>query len=168
MSTVAKPAQDRIVLERVFAASLADVWELWTTAEGIEQWWGPEGFSVKVRRLDLRPGGELRYAMTAEAPQMVAFMKANGMPVTTENVIRFIEVAKPRRLRYSNLADFIPGVAPYEVEQVVELCETPKGVRLVLTLERMHDEEWTGRMAAGWEMELGKLEKVLAERAVAP
>ncbi len=167
MSTAAKRAERTIVLERVYRASIADVWELWTTAEGLESWWGPDGFSVKVRKLDLRPGGELRYAMTADAPEMVAFMKANGMPVTAENVIRFKEVSKPRRLAYTNLADFIPGVAPYEVETVLELTETGKGVRLVLTLQRMHDEEWTRRMAAGWEMELGKLEKVLAQKAVA-
>jgi uncharacterized protein YndB with AHSA1/START domain len=167
MSIASNSASKRVVLERVLRASIADVWELWTTAEGIESFWGPDGFSVKVRKLDLRPGGELRYAMTADAPEMVAFMKANHMPVTTENVIRFTEVSKPRRLAYMNLADFIPGVTPYEVETVLELTETSKGVHLVLTLERMHDEEWTKRAVMGWEMELGKLEKVLASKAVA-
>jgi len=91
-------------------------------------------------------------------------MKANNMPVTTENVIRFTEVTPPRRLVYSNLADFIPGVAPYEVGTMLELSETKAGVRLVLTIERMHDEEWTRRAVTGWEMELGKLEKALAQR----
>ena len=55
----------RITLERTFDAPLADVWELWTTKEGIESWWGPSGFMVKVRKIDLRPGGDLDYAMIA-------------------------------------------------------------------------------------------------------
>ena len=59
----------RITLERTYKASLQDVWDLWTTKEGIESWWGPDGFSVKVRKLDLRPGGELHYALTATAPR---------------------------------------------------------------------------------------------------
>ena len=60
----------RIRLERTFQATLEDVWQLWTTKEGIESWWGPEGFSVQVRTLDLRPGGLLQYAMTATAPSL--------------------------------------------------------------------------------------------------
>jgi uncharacterized protein YndB with AHSA1/START domain len=59
-------------------------WTLWTTKAGIESWWGPEGFNVTVTSLDLRPGGELVYLMTATAPEQVAFMKRAGMPISTE------------------------------------------------------------------------------------
>jgi hypothetical protein len=44
---------------------------------------------------------------------------------------------------------------------LVELHETPRGVRMVLTIDRMHDEVWTQRAVAGWEMELDKLATVL-------
>src|SRR5207344_676779 len=33
-----------ITIERTFNAAIEDVWALWTTADGIESWWGPEGF----------------------------------------------------------------------------------------------------------------------------
>ena len=46
----------RVNLQRTFAASLDLVWELWTTKEGIESWWGPPGFEVKVSKLELRQG----------------------------------------------------------------------------------------------------------------
>jgi uncharacterized protein YndB with AHSA1/START domain len=62
------PSKRRITLERIYSAPIQQVWDLWTTKEGIESWWGPDGFTVKVRKLDLRPGGELHYAMTAVAP----------------------------------------------------------------------------------------------------
>ncbi|MDA8270298.1 MAG: SRPBCC domain-containing protein [Actinomycetota bacterium] len=45
------------------------LWELWRTKERIELWWGPEGFEVAVTELNLRPGGRLRYTMTASAPE---------------------------------------------------------------------------------------------------
>jgi uncharacterized protein YndB with AHSA1/START domain len=40
----------RITLERVYHTDVQDVWDLWTTKDGIESWWGPGGFAVTVRR----------------------------------------------------------------------------------------------------------------------
>ena len=156
----------RIRLERTYDAALRDVWDLWTTKDGIESWWGPGGFAVTVRRLDLRPGGQLLYAMTAIAPPQVEFMKRAGMPLTTEARITFTEVVPTRRLAYVHLADFIPGVEPYDVATVVELESTPQGVHMVLTFDAMHSDEWTQRAAMGWESELNKLAVVVAARKV--
>jgi uncharacterized protein YndB with AHSA1/START domain len=167
MTTKSKPAvasRLRIVIERVFDASIEDVWDLWTTAEGIESWWGPDGFEVKVRQLDLRPGGDLVYAMIATAQETIEFMKRAGMPTTTETRLTYQEIVPRQRLVYTNVADFIPGVEAYDVGHVIEFFPGPGGVRLVLTLDQMHDETWTQRMSAGWESELGKLEKVIASR----
>jgi uncharacterized protein YndB with AHSA1/START domain len=151
----------RITLERTFKATLQDVWDLWTTKDGIESWWGPDGFSVKVRKLDLRAGGELHYAMIATAPPQIEFMKKAGMPTTTEARITYTEVSPLERLAYTHLTDFIPGVPPYDVATVVELFADGERVRMSLSFDPMHDEVWTNRAVQGWEMELGKLAKVL-------
>ncbi|WP_051371377.1 SRPBCC family protein [Mesorhizobium loti] len=74
------PARARFSIERAYATSIDDAWALWTTKDGIESWWGPEWFDVTVSSLDLRPGGELVYQMTATGPQQIAFMKQAGMP----------------------------------------------------------------------------------------
>ncbi len=155
----------KITMERSYQATIEDVWELWTTAEGVESWWGPEGFAVKVHKLDLRPGGEMRYAMSAVAPEQIAFMKSAGMPLTTETKITYTEVSAPRRLAFTQLADFIPGVAPYDVAMLMELHASGGSVRMVLTLDAMHNEEWTRNMAMGWESELGRIGKALEARA---
>ena len=154
----------RISLERVYHADVQDVWDLWTTKEGIESWWGPGGFAVTVRKLDLRPGGELLYAMTAIDPPQVEFMKKAGMPLSHDARITFTEIVPRRRLAYVHLADLIPGVDPYDVATVVELHPTERGVRMVLTFDAMHDDEWTRRATMGWESELGKLEALLGAR----
>jgi uncharacterized protein YndB with AHSA1/START domain len=150
-----------ITMERTYKASIADVWDLWTTKEGIESWWGPDGFEVKVRKLDLRPGGELLYAMTAIALPQIQFMKKAGMQLTTEARITYTEIVAQRRLAYIHLADFIPGVKSYDVATKIELHPNTPGVRMVLTFDAMHDEQWTQRAVMGWESELGKLAKVL-------
>jgi uncharacterized protein YndB with AHSA1/START domain len=154
----------KLALERTFHASIDDVWELWTTEDGIESWWGPEGFSVAVSDLDLRPGGRLAYTMSAIAPEMIDYMKKAGMPVSNQHSIRFTEVDPPRRLAYMELVDFIPDVNAYEVETVVELSVGSSGVRMVLTFESMHDDRWTQLAVMGRESELQRLADVLAKR----
>lgn len=154
----------RFTIERSYKASIEDVWGLWTTKQGIESWWGPDGFSTSVLKLDLRAGGELRYAMTATAAAQVEFMKNAGMPLTTEGRITYTEVVNQRQLEYTHLADFIPGVEPYNVATLVEFLSKGPSVQLVLTIDAMHDEVWTKRATMGHESQLDKLEKVIALR----
>jgi uncharacterized protein YndB with AHSA1/START domain len=157
-------ARRRVTLERSFDASIEEVWDLWTTKEGIESWWGPDGFAVTVLKLDLRPGGELVYATTAIGSDQIEFIKNLGMPLTIETRVTYTDVAPPTRLAYSTRADFIPGVEPYDAETVVELHASADGVRLVLTQEAMHDEHWTQMAVMGWESELGKLARILEKK----
>src|ERR1700719_2958403 len=121
MTTAPAAARAAFSIQRTYAASIDEAWALWTTKPGIESWWGPEGFDVTVTSLDLRPGGDLVYLMTAVAPAQAAFMKRAGMPLTSECKVTYTEVSPPTRLAYKTLADFMPGVAPYEVATIVEL-----------------------------------------------
>ncbi len=154
----------KLTLERTFKASIGEVWDLWTTREGIEAWWGPEGFSVTVSALDLRPGGDLLYTMSAVEAEQMEYMVKAGMPLSTDHKLTFTEVDPPRRLAYKDMADFIPGVEPYEVRTVIELAEVEDGVRMLLTFDRMHDERWTELARMGRESELARLAEVLAAR----
>lgn len=164
MSTAPTNARAQFSIERSYAASIDECWALWTTQTGIESWWGPEGFDVTVTSLDLRPGGQLIYLMTARAPEQVAFMNRAGMPLSTECRVTYTDISPPGRLAYKTLADFVPDVAPYEVATVVQLRSTADGVRLTITFDAMHDDVWTGRARAGHESQLRKLDALLAAR----
>jgi uncharacterized protein YndB with AHSA1/START domain len=161
LASQTQPARRRISIERTFDAAVDRVWQLWTTKEGIESWWGPPGFEVKVRRLDVRRGGELLYAMSAIAPDQIEFIKKAGMPLTTESLVTYTEVLPLQRLAFTQMADFIPNVKPYEVVTTVEFATQPQGVRMVLTLDAMHDEYWTKMAVMGWESEVDKLAQLL-------
>ena len=154
-----------ITIERTFNAAIEDVWALWTTADGIESWWGPEGFRVKVRTLELRPGGALHYDMIAIGPDQIAFMKKAGMPLSQLTRATYKEVKPHARLAFDCLVDFVPGVEPYETATVVELAARGADTHLVLTIEAMHDERWTQMAVMGWESELGKLAQTLAKKS---
>lgn len=151
----------KIAIEQDYPATAARVWELWTTAAGIESWWAPDGFEVRVDVLDLRPGGTLTYTMTATGPEQVAFMEGAGLPLSTTSTKTFTVVEPDKRLAYTSLADFIPGVAPYEFLTEVELTPTDAGVHVTMTADAMHDEEWTQRLLAGRQNELANLAKVV-------
>ncbi len=154
----------RIALERTFAAPLEDVWALWTTKEGVESWWGPEGFSVTVHALDLRPGGEMRYAMRATGRAQIEAVTRAGLPISTEARLTYRRIVPRRRLEYFHAVDFVPGVAAYDVETVVELHAEAAGVRMTVTLDAMHDAPWTEMAVKGWESQLDKAARLFGAR----
>jgi uncharacterized protein YndB with AHSA1/START domain len=154
----------KLTLERTYDATPGKIWELWTSSDGIETLVPPDGFKVEVSKLDLRPGGDLIYVMTAVGREQVEYMTKAGMSLVTEQHVVFVEVDPPRKLVTRELADFIPGVEPYEVETVLELSAVEGGTRLVLTFDAMHDDRWTENARLGREQELRKLGELLAKR----
>lgn len=156
-------AVNKIVLERSYRATLEEMWRMWTTKEGIEAFWGPDGFRVEVHALDVRVGGLIDYSMIAVAPEMIAFMKSQSAPTSTRHKHTFTVVQRHERLVWNSVIDFT-GAPAYEVLTAVDLSASGNTVKVVITLDPMHDELWTGRMKQGWEMELGKLEQALTSR----
>jgi uncharacterized protein YndB with AHSA1/START domain len=149
-------------VERMLRASPEKVWQMWTTREGLERWWGPEGFSVQVLHIDVRVGGQFELIMTTDVPQIVAVLRESGMGASHRLRGDYTVVEPDRRLVYTNAVDFVPGVAPYTSTTRVELTAAPGGTQLAVTNDVMHDAMWTERARMGWEQEIGKLERALA------
>jgi uncharacterized protein YndB with AHSA1/START domain len=58
-------AERTMVLQRVIRAPRSAVWRAWMNPEALPQWWGPDGFSCRTKRIDLRAGGEWVFDMIA-------------------------------------------------------------------------------------------------------
>ncbi|GAB2772718.1 hypothetical protein GCM10027275_14560 [Rhabdobacter roseus] len=54
---------NKIRVERAFAAPVANVWAAWTQAELLDQWWAPKPWQAKTKTMDFREGGHWLYAM---------------------------------------------------------------------------------------------------------
>jgi uncharacterized protein YndB with AHSA1/START domain len=80
-----------MVIQRVISAPRALVWAAWTNPATLPQWWGPDGFSCRTERIDLRKGGEWVFDMIA--PDGVVF----------PNHHLYVEVRPPSRLAYTLL-----------------------------------------------------------------
>src|SRR4051794_34555265 len=48
---------------RTFDACREDVWHAFTQPEHLKHWWGTPGSSIKIARLELKPGGLFHYHM---------------------------------------------------------------------------------------------------------
>lgn len=63
LDNLAGVAERTMVLQRVIKAPRAVVWNAWMNNETLPQWWGPEGYSCRTKRIDLRAGGEWVFDM---------------------------------------------------------------------------------------------------------
>lgn len=151
--------QAKVVIERTYRASVEDVWDLWTTKEGFESWWGPRGFRAEVHAIEARAGGALEYDMIADTPEMVAAMKQMGRPASHLTRSRFSTLTPRSRLVITSVIDFLPGVATYESDITVELSPVGDGVRMVVTLHGMHTAEFTKMQEQGFTSQLTKLDE---------
>jgi uncharacterized protein YndB with AHSA1/START domain len=57
-----------VVIERTFDAPVELIWKLWTEPEHFKAWYGPDGASIPVAKMDLRVGGERLISMEAQTP----------------------------------------------------------------------------------------------------
>lgn len=150
---------EKIVVERTYRAGVSDIWDLWTTKDGFESWWGPQGFRADVHEIDARVGGALRYDMIADTPEMIAEMDKMGFPRSHPTRARFTEVKRYERLVIRNVIDFLgPNVAPYESDIAVDFFSSGDRVRMVVTLDGMHNEEFTKMQKEGFTSQLTKLD----------
>lgn len=159
-----QPEAANIKFERSYEASVEDLWELWTTKEGFEAWWGPEGFRVEVKNLDLKLGGQLFYDMIASAPEQIEAMRRAEMPVSHETKGTIAEIVLHERLVIHHIIDFIPGVEPYENRMKVEFFPEGAMVRMLVTVEPHKDPFWTKQATAGMKSQLTKVPAALSRR----
>ena len=52
-----------LVITRVVNAPHELVWKAFTESDALAHWWGPAGYTMLVRTLDLHPGGIFHYSM---------------------------------------------------------------------------------------------------------
>jgi len=151
--------QEKVVIERTYRASVAELWDLWTTKEGFESWWGPEGFRVEVHRMEARPGGALEYDMIADAPGAIEALARMNRPPSHGTRGWFAVFQPHERLTLVHAIDFIPEVETYE--STIEVAFHARGpeARMVVTLHPHRDPHWTRMSAEGFSSQLGKLDR---------
>ena len=52
-----------LIITRLLNAPRELVWDVFTTPEHIKNWWGPNGFTNTIDKMDVKPGGEWEFVM---------------------------------------------------------------------------------------------------------
>lgn len=112
-----------IVLSRVISAPREQVWEAWTDAEHLKEWFGPAGFTIENLEADIRAGGIWRFVMVA--PDGTRF----------DSRMVFLRVERPRLIvsDYGSDIDNDPG----RFRTTVTFDEQSDG-KTVVTLRQLH------------------------------
>lgn len=63
MANLGAVAERTMLIQRVIKAPIPVVWGAWMNSDSLPKWWGPDGFSCRTSRIDLRAGGEWVFDM---------------------------------------------------------------------------------------------------------
>jgi uncharacterized protein YndB with AHSA1/START domain len=83
-------ADRELVISRIFNAPLELVFTVWTDPEHLAKWWGPNGFTNTIHKMDVKPGGE--FLLTMHGPDGTDY----------PNKIVYDEVVKNKLLGWSH------------------------------------------------------------------
>ncbi|MGH7556387.1 MAG: SRPBCC family protein [Gemmatimonadota bacterium] len=151
---VTTPSDREIAMTRVFDAPRSLVFDALTKPELLKRWlFGPDGWSLEVCEIDLRPGGEYRYVWRHEA---------DGTEMGMGGVYR--EVVPPERIVATESFDesWYPGDA------VGTMVLTEQGGKTTLTQTMLYesrearDAVLESPMESGVAASYDRLEEMLA------
>ena len=61
---------DQIAIERVLNAPIGLIWQMWTEPEHFKKWYGPNGATIPVAKMDVRIGGKRLICMEMRGMKM--------------------------------------------------------------------------------------------------
>ena len=150
-------SKDAVRIERSFDAPVDLIWQMWTNPEHFAAWYGPEGATIPVARMDVRVGGTRLISMEIHTPDGPMRMWFTG---------EYREVVEKKRLVYTeSMSDEngnvmtasdmnMPEEHPTTTEVRVELEDVGGRTKMVMTHAGIPADS---PGAAGWTMALDKL-----------
>jgi len=150
--TVSMPSDRELRFTRAFTAPRALVFDTFTKPELLARWMiGPDGWSMSVCEVDLRPGGRFRYVWTRPGGKEI------GMGGT------FVEVMPPSRIVHVEVfdQDWTGG----ETRVTTELTEADGVTTMTMTVAyssmAARDGALSSGMTTGMEMSYARLDDLL-------
>lgn len=162
-SAAEQPEEQELVITRVFDAPRDLVFKAWTERDRMMRWWGPNGFTLPVCNIDVRPGGAYLYCM--RSPE--------GKEYWGKGVYR--EIVEPERIvctdRFADekgdtVSPQAYGMSPdWPEEALITVTFDEHGGKTRFTLQHAPLKPGAERDMChqGWSESLDKLENYLAK-----
>ena len=156
-------SRDEVVIQRTFDAPVGLIWKMWTDPEHFKAWYGPEGATIPVAKMDVRVGGTRLVCMEMQTPDGAMQMWFAG---------EYRDVVENERLVYTEFisdkhGNVPPSAAagigmpeghPTTTEVRVELRVVDGDTHMVMTHAGIPSDS---PGAAGWTMAFDKLARHL-------
>lgn len=123
-----------ITLTRLIDAPRERVFDAWTDAGSLTQWWGPRGFTTTTQAIDVRPDGVWQFTMHGP----------NG--ATYPNYMTFETIDRPARLTYFHGDD---ANGPRDLHTTVTFDDEGGRTRLTMRVEFAKDEQYHEALSYG-------------------
>lgn len=149
--------RDAVVIERSFDAPVDLIWQMWTDPEHFKAWYGPDGATIPVAKMEVRVGGRRLVCMEMQSPHgpMQMWFTGEYCEVVENARLVYTESISDEHGNLSSPSDI--GIAdghPLTTEVRVELEDVAGRTRMVLTHAGIAGDS---PGAAGWAMALDKL-----------
>ncbi|MFC5069528.1 SRPBCC family protein [Flaviflagellibacter deserti] len=153
--TITAQADRELVMERIFKAPRQLVFDAYTKPEFIRRWLlGPDGWSMPVCEVDLRPGGKYRYVWRNDE---------SGQEMGAGGVYR--EIDPPGRLVNTERFDdpWYPGEALLTTTFTEKDSTTELRVTILYESTEARDTVLNSPMESGVSASYERLDSILAE-----
>ncbi|HKA92887.1 MAG TPA: SRPBCC domain-containing protein [Acidimicrobiia bacterium] len=158
-------AKDAVVIERTFDAPVDLVWRMWTAPEHFKAWYGPEGATIPVAKMDVRVGGRRLVCMEMPSPSgpMQMWFAGEYREVVENERLVYTESMSDEHGNTASAPDMgMPEGHPTTTEVRVELEDIGGRTRMVMTHIGIPADS---PGAAGWAMAFDKLSARIATLA---
>lgn len=150
-------SQNAVVLERTLDAGAELLWQMWTDPEHFKVWYGPDGASIPVVKMDVRVGGARLVCMEMQTPDGVMQMWFTGeyREVVANERLVYTESMSDENGNVMSPSDMgMPEGHPTTTEIIVELEDLGGRTKMVMAHAGVPADS---PGAAGWNMALDKL-----------
>ena len=121
--------KNEVIMERIFDASRELIWRVWTNAEMLKQWWGPNDVSIPECEVDLKIPG--RFYIVMEAGEGMGQYKGTKWPMEA----RFTFIEPNSKLSYVAKAWTEGAKEETMIDQTAELTLVEESGKTKLTIK---------------------------------
>jgi uncharacterized protein YndB with AHSA1/START domain len=151
------PSQHAVVIERCFDAPVDLIWQMWTDPEHFKAWYGPDGATIPIVKMDVRVGGTRLVCMemdTSDGPTQMWFT-GEYLEVIEHQRLIYTESMSDEKGNVSSPSDMgMPEGHPMTTEVRVELEDLGGRTKMVMTHAGIPADS---PGAIGWGMAFEKL-----------
>jgi uncharacterized protein YndB with AHSA1/START domain len=154
-----------VIVTRRFDAPVERVWQAWSDPEDVKRWWGPQGFSSPLCRMDFREGGTTLVSMRSDQGWEI-FNTWTYRSIDPMERILFVNRFADADGNQMSPADLgLPPTIPDEVPHEVSLSRIDDATTEVTVHEFGYPDDQTAAISkAGMEQCLDKMASLVASR----